>query len=396
MAARITAQHVKLLHNILPLRIKKLFSPLFQCIYLDVHFFTSPTPGSEQLQLAYLGMNAARARCWGKRVGGDNVIESRGKRIWIWNIESYLRRSNPDCQLVMVETCKLTEALLFHKPGFKLPMWIQLALDSSKSLKELNKASYRLEGELPRLIRKHKLGYELSNDAADVDVFIDQMHLPFIGGRHGDSAFYSSRENIHKVFTKSDLIYITQDGNRIAGVMLHYENGMATLRYSGVKDNRPEYYRSGCVGCFYYYGLQLAIEKAMPCFNFGGSSPFLTDNITYFKLSFKPYVMENTYLDNHFVKMMFRKQDLALTRFLRSHPFISLPHKNRFERHVFANAAAIGSAGEFEELFKKIQCDNVTATIVHIEGDVDRITALASQATTVDTSYTCTKWYSVH
>ncbi|MES2626793.1 MAG: hypothetical protein V4628_16015 [Pseudomonadota bacterium] len=392
MPPKITALHIKFLHNIVPASIKKPFSLVHQWLCLDVYFFSSPDNVSEKLHCAFLGMNGGRARCWGKRVCGDDAIETTGEKIWIWQLESYLAKHKPECQLVMIETSKLGEIFLRNKDGFKLPMWIQLALDSTKTLKELNKASYRLEGEIPRLIRKNKLGHELSTNHDELDVFIDQMHLPFISGRHGDSAFYSSRQDIHKVFEQSELIYITQEGNRIAGVMLHAENGMATLRFSGVKDARPEYYRSGSVACFYYFGLLRAMEKGMSCFNFGGSSPFLTDNITYFKLSFKPYVMENTHLADHFIKMMFRKQDLALTRFLQTHPFIAMSEEKKFERHVFANAAFIETADQFDELFKKIQCDNLASTVVHVQGDLERVANIASQSAQSRTPLVCEKW----
>jgi hypothetical protein len=395
MALKTIVQKSKPLVNALFLPIKKLFSPLTRLFYLDVHFFTSPGVNKEQLCLAYLGMDKIRARCWGKRVGGEDVIESTGKRTWIWNIESYLKKHKPDCQLVMVETCKLSETLPFLKQGFKLPTWMHLALDSSKSLEELKKGCFRLKVEIPRLIRKNNLGYEISRNPNDLDAFIEQMHQPFILGRHGDSAFLCSRQSIVDVFQKSDLLYITQEGTRIAGIMLQYENGLAALRFSGVKDNRIEYYRSGCIGALYYYGLQHVMEKGIPCFDFGGTSPFLTDNLTYFKLSFKPYVMKTTYLTDVFIKMVCRKQDSTLAHFLQTHPFIAISPQHHFERHIFANTATIESVAEFDELFKNIQCGNLATTLVHVQGDVEKIKNLASQSALNSPAFVYRKWKNV-
>jgi hypothetical protein len=395
MAVTIIVQKIKPFANTLFLPIKKLFSPLTRLLYLDVHFFTSPGINNEPLCLAYLGMDKIRARCWGKRIGGEDVIESTGKRIWLWNLESYLTKHQPDCQLVMVEICKLSEALLFLKRGFKLPTWMHLALDSSKSLEELKKSCFRLKVEIPRLIRKNNLGYEISNNPAELDDFIEQMHKPFIVGRHGDSAFLCSNQSILDVFQKSDLLYITQEGTRIAGIMLQYENGLAALRFSGVKDNRLEYYRSGCIGALYYYGLQHVMEKGIPCFDFGGTSPFLTDNLTYFKLSFKPFVMKTTYLTDVVIKMIFRKKDSALTHFLQGHPFIAISQHNHFDRHVFANAETIESAAQFDELFKNIQCGNLATTRIHVQGDMEKIKNLASQSALSGPAFVYKKWKSI-
>lgn len=373
----------------LPLQLKQLFSPLLRMLYLDVTFFTAAY-GDGQLTMAYLGTNQGRARFWGKRIVGKGGHEVSGKRIWIWNLDFYLARHRPDCQMVMVETSRISEFLL-RKPGFMVPMWIQLALDSSKPFSELKQDCQRLQ-KIPRAIRKNNIGHELSNNPADVDPFIDTMHYPFIRRQHDDTAFLTARETIHEAAAKSDLLYITHEGARIAGVFLQYEGDTVTMCYSGVVDNLPEDLQYNWGGSYYYFGLLRAIEKKMSRYSLGGTSPFLTDSLTYFKLSFKPYLLTESHLPQHFIKMSFRKQDSVLTRFLQEHPFVAFTDSGRFERHLFVNAATVETPEQYGQLFARIQCGNLGKTTVHVEGDVEKIRKFASQSANVDTVATFQKW----
>jgi hypothetical protein len=324
--------------------------------------------------MAYLGMNPARARIWAKRIcGGDYIETPLAPRIWYWQIERHITRECPDCQLVLFETCNLTERLLARKPGFRIPLWVQLALDTTSTFEQLKRASLRLRDEIPRTIRKYSLELEISTNRDDVEEHIERMYIPFISGRHQEFAFLASRESMYGIFESAELLFVTRDGERIAGVMLHCKNNIASLHYLGIKDNRVEHLKTGCIGALYYFALLRSIEKGMHSLHFGGTSPFLTDSLTFFKLSFRPAVIPNTFLPNHFVKLMLRRKTPALLDFLHRNPFISVDDKLAFVRNVYVDSGKIASVTDFDDVFKKIGCGNITATQVHATGDTNFI-----------------------
>lgn len=324
--------------------------------------------------MVYLGMSPARARVWAKRICGENYSETPlAPRIWYWQIEQHITKEFPDCQLVLIETCSLTERLLARKPGFKLPLWAQLALDTTLTFEQLKRASLRLRDEIPRTIRKYSLQLEISTNPDEVDEYIERMHIPFISGRHQEIAFLASKESIHRIFGRSELLFVTRDGERIAGVMLHCENEIASLHYIGVKDNRIEHLKTGCIGALYYFALLRSIEKGMRTLHFGGTSPFLTDSLTFFKLSFRPAAVPNTFIPDHFVKLMVRRKTPAMLDFLQKNPFISVDDQLAFVRNVFVDASRIDSVAGFDDVFRKIGCGNIAATRIHVEGDVNFI-----------------------
>ena len=254
-----------------------------------------------------------------------------------------------------------------------MPMWIQLALDTTKTIEELKRASQRMRDEIPRTIRKYALQLEICRDADKVAPFIEQMHIPFIHGRHQDNAFLSSKEAIVARFESSDLLLISMAGETIAGVMMHCDNNVASLHYLGVKHNKLEYLKTGCVGALYYFSILRCIEKNMHSLHFGGTSPFLTDSLTYFKLSFRPEVIPNTFLPDNFVKLSLRKKTPQLLDFLQKNPFVSMDNKGAYFRNVYLDASQIKSVADFDNVFNKIRCGNIAATRVYVQGEVNFI-----------------------
>ncbi len=372
--AKQTTRKLDILHKLLPFWLRNSFTPLFQCIYLPCYVFVSPSDSDNRISMAYLGMSPARARIWAKRICGENYTESlQSPRIWYWQLARHLDEKAPDCQLVLVETCPLTERMLAHKPGFKIPIWIQLALDATLTFEQLKRASLRLRDEIPRTIRKYSLQLDISTNPDELDEFIARMHVPFISGRHQEVAFLASKESILQIFESSELLYITKDGERIAGVMLHCRNNIGSLHYIGVKDNKVEHLKTGCIGALYYFALLRSIEKGMQSLHFGGTSPFLTDSLTFFKLSFRPSAIQNTFIPDHFVKLMLRRKTPELLNFLQKNPFISIGDKLEFVRNVYVDSRKIESLAAFDDVFKKIACNNVAATRVYVEGDINFI-----------------------
>jgi hypothetical protein len=376
-----TENRLNILHKLLPLWLRRGLTPLFQCIYLHCFRFRSAAEPADSIHLAYFGMSRARARVWAKRICGESYIEDHyAPRIWYWNIERYLRKQFTDCNLRLIETCTLTETLLAGKPGFKIPMWIQLALDTTKPIEQLKRASQRMRDEIPRTIRKYGLQLELSTDPGRVEQLIEQMHIPYIQGRHQENAFLPSKAAIGVRFADSEMLFITTEGETIAGIMLHCLNNVASLHYIGVKDNKLEYLKKGCIGAMYYFAILRSIERGMPTLHFGGTSPFLTDSLTFFKLSFRPDVIPNTFLPDYFVKFSLRKKTPQLLDFLQKNPFISVDNKGAYYRNVYLDAARMQSVEDLDEVFKKIPCGNIARTRVYVQGDVDHVRALLEAA----------------
>jgi hypothetical protein len=188
------------------------------------------------------------------------------------------------------------------------------------------------------------------------------MHVPYISGRHEETAFFSEIEQIEKLFADGDLLYVTYNNQRIAGVLLDYQNEMATLRYIGVLNNNADYLKKGCIGATYYFAIKHAIAQGYNRFNFGGSSPFLNDGLTYFKLSFKPFIMENTYLEDHYVRMMFPAKTSAFVPFTLNNGFIYEQRNREWNRLIFVEPEEFRDLKRIRSRLKSLQCKGIHRT----------------------------------
>lgn len=377
----------------IPLSIKKLLSPFISWLYAPLHLYEELLPDkSKGLYLAYFGFNKDRARLWAKRALGEHFKESGYKKMWIWQIDSKLKSICPDCQLIMVETSRVNKIFLSSQHGYTMPMWVQFAIDTRKTLDELKSTSFRIKRDIPRLIKKHGLSLETSNEMEDLDNFIDTMHIPYIQGRHTNTAFFSPRQVIQKVFTHSTILFIVHNGMRIAGVLLELQNNTANLRYIGIKNNNPEYLRLGCIGALYFFAIKQAIDQKIECFNFGGSNPFLNDGLSYFKLSFKPYVMKNTYLSEHLIKLIPRGKSQHLSNYFYKNPFIYLDKNSKFVKIVFLKSCDFDKPKEIASFLKAIQCENIYETRLYIDGEIEKVKTFVKECRLDDNRITFHTW----
>lgn len=342
--------------------LKRLISPILCWFRFPLILYKSDSSG---LYLAFAGHNRDRANTWAKRILGPNYSEVSSSKVWLWQCYRACRH----CPILLVETSQFNEWFLTRYKGYKVSMWNQYALDLSSGLNALKQKSFRLRNDIPRQIRKHSLNHEISHDIHDLRCYIETMHVPYIAGRHEETAFFSNPDQIEKLFARGELLYVTSENKRIAGVILDYENDMASIRYIGVLDNNSEYIRKGCIGATYYFAIKRALERGCNRFNFGGSSPFLNDGLTYFKLSFKPFIMENTYLEDHHVRMMFPANKPALVPFCRNNGFIYEKSSREWVRVIFLEASELLHRKKLKSRLKAIECKGILHTEFYIVGE---------------------------
>ncbi len=355
--------------KVFPRRLREWLSPFVSSLYLPVHFYSRAGDAGDSTVVACLGVNEDRTRLWGKRILGPAFVHTQGPRVWLWSLDNLLRDRMPDCNVVVVETHPVSALLLRWRGGFKVPMWIQFCVNTSLPLEDLKKRSAKLREQIPRLIRKHDLSCEINNDEEVLKVFVDTMYLPYISGRHGDTAFLSSMEEIVRVSERADLLLIRKGGEIIAGGLIEREGAMATLRHIGVKDNNPEYMKVGAVGALYYFSILHAKSCGLSEFNMGGTNPFLSDGVAFFKLTLKPAVARISYLSEYPVKLMFRKKSPYLLEFLQGNPFLHLSGGGRFEEMLLVDNTTGGYEQNLEQLLKKTRCDGVAGTQLAAKDD---------------------------
>lgn len=68
-----------------------------------------------------------------------------------------------------------------------------------------------------RKIRQHSLEFEITHDQRHFDDFYDNMYLPHIKLRYGDSALVVPRKRFQENFDKGELLLIKKGANSSQG-----------------------------------------------------------------------------------------------------------------------------------------------------------------------------------
>ncbi len=346
-------------YKLIPLFIRERISPFLSSLNLPVHYFSSDEKAGDQTVIACLSVNADRARLWGKRFLGDNFTYRKGSRAWVWRIKRHVNNEQPGVNLIVVETNAITDFLLKKPKGLKVPMWVQFCLDIDRPLKDLVAPSTRLREQIPRLIRHHDLEYKISNDMNKLAHFIDTMYVPFIQGRHGETAFVSSKEEITRAFKTSDLMFIMKSGEAIAGGLIVYSGNTAFLRYIGVLDNNYDHLKSGGVSAYYYFSLIHAMEKGMSVVNLGGTNPFLADGVAFFKLTFRPYVERISYLGEFPIRMTVQNPTISLLRFLTNNSLLHIDENQKLQQLYLVDNFQDDYESQLSAILKRTRCTNI-------------------------------------
>ncbi|WP_101790920.1 hypothetical protein [Nonomuraea indica] len=177
---------------------------------------------------------------------------------------------------------------------------------------------------------------------ADFAYFYRRMHLPTMASRHGESARSESPSvAYHCLFRHGALLFLTEAGRRVAGMLCRYEPATRTLviRLAGVLDGAEGHYRSPTYLGLYVGVLEWAARQGLSAVNLSGCEPFLSKGIFQYKRKLHPRV---TLPADHFggkrLWLRARRDTPALRDFLVDNPAITLDEGGRLHATYFHDA----------------------------------------------------------
>jgi hypothetical protein len=86
------------------------------------------------------------------------------------------------------------------------------------------------------------------------------------------------------------VLWITQDGCRVAGCAFEIYRGVFDFVANGTVDGRIDILRQGALAATYYYGLYYAMQQGCTHAEFGGTAPFLIDGLFKYKRKWEPKI----------------------------------------------------------------------------------------------------------
>ncbi|MFJ1765739.1 GNAT family N-acetyltransferase [Amycolatopsis sp. NPDC088138] len=251
--------------------------------------------------------------------------------------------AEPGADLLLVG-CSARRARRLPAPrSLVLPFRVNLLLDVTADIDTMyRRVSRRQRREFAASRRKHEWTAEISHDEGDLDFFYERMHLPAMSVRHGGKTRSTDRDiALHCLLHKGFLLFVTEGGKRVTGVLCRLDDHGRTLRMRllGVLDGDETHYRSGAVKAVYYLTMEWAAAHGVTRIDFAGADPFPGRGVYQFKSRFHPVTALPA--DHHRDRRVYVRINADTPRvrdFLVATPMIAVDDSGRLVATYFRDA----------------------------------------------------------
>ena len=272
----------------------------------------------ESLALIWCGSRKQQAYMISRIFGTAKTEQKRIGRRPIMLLDR-LQESHKCCLAIVAGPQQILSAVS-RDEDFCVPWWIDAELDLDEAQESMGRPK-SLKDDLRR-VRKNRLGFTVTKDAANYKFFYDRFYLPTITASHGSAALLSAFEERWKEIEsgRAEVMFVTMDERPIGGLILNYRNEIPALRDIGILDGNKEVLKTGVITAANYFAMTYLKEKGFERVCLGLSRCFLNDGVLSYKQKWKPTLMETSQ-----ESFMFRVSRLckASRGFLRSSSYVA-------------------------------------------------------------------------
>jgi hypothetical protein len=310
----------------------------------------------EKLTIAFMGSGRSRDY-WAKLVFNGVCEEKNIGNRWLFDVSRSARTNADSVSLMIVEIPSIFAKWYQQQGKFYIPRWLHGEMDTYKVASILSKLKqHQSIAEDIRKIKKNKLRFEVTNQPQKFYEFYHDMYVPFITKRHGRTAVIEEYEALCNLFRNGDLMFITQEDEQIAGILITYTTEKAWMWIMGTKNGDLEYIQTGAGLAMYYYALKYLCDKGYQKVGMGLSRALLRDGALQYK---KKWGLEITGTDSisYLIKPVMENE--AVKSFLINNPFI-LRNKTGLSGTVFISADKTIDDKDIDTLFRDYYFQGIT------------------------------------
>jgi hypothetical protein len=208
---------------------------------------------------------------------GEPAREELGA-VPLWRLAGELARRRPAVDLVVARLDRVSAALALDASYTAVPEWLGGLAPVPADIQALCRASKSLSHNLARMRRA---GFQplVAHDERDFLDFYDRMYVPFIRQRHGAESVVSNRSRLRRCFRQGGVLWVLQDGKRVAGVIVRNRRPTLDLVVLGTADGDLAAARAGAVFALDYFAFEHARALGCTAVDFGGSHPSPSDGL---------------------------------------------------------------------------------------------------------------------
>lgn len=211
---------------------------------------------------------------------GDHAEVEWG-RMWLWNACRLARNDRAGHDLAIVDSEASLCRRLKGPDVFLLPNWIRGEIDLAVASQQM-KRSDSVKSDL-RKIRQQGLRYEVTHEEREFERFYHDMYLPYANQTYAGMMFLMPHADLRKFIPRSELLWVKNDAEEVAGLMLLHDGAIIRAYALGVKNGDPQYVKSGVLAAAYYFSIMHLTERGDRRLHLGGTRPFLCDGVLQYK-----------------------------------------------------------------------------------------------------------------
>ena len=130
-----------------------------------------------------------------------------------------------------------------------------------------------------RRIQKHGLDAIVSHDRRELSDFVQNAYIPHVRSRFGDLARPHSELVIARAFRSGGLLWVHQDGDRLAGLVYSVAGDVIRSRVAAPVSNSELATRVHAVSATKKFLIDYAVERGYKSIDLGKSRPQLSDGV---------------------------------------------------------------------------------------------------------------------
>lgn len=247
---------------------------------------------------------------------GENHTEIECGGMWLWNAYRQAENDRASHDLTIVDS----DVPLSRRPKdsdtFLIPNWIRGEIDLAVAVQKIKK-SESVKTDL-RKIRQQGLCFEVTKEEHEFERFYHDMYLPYANETFAGMMFLMPHEDLRKFMAQSELLWVKNGTEKVAGLMLRYDGDIIRAYALGVKDGDPQYVKSGALGAVYYFAILHLMERGAQRLHLGGTRPFLRDGVLQFKKKWGIRIVDKS---SQFFALTRKRNTTGGLAFLANNPF---------------------------------------------------------------------------
>jgi len=214
------------------------------------------------------------------RMYEEPPVVLQGRRIWIPALKKLICNKAETFDLCVAVLPKAYESTFHGLYDYKCTEEIQQVIDTSGSWEDVRSRFSNTKRKVSnRITERYGLGYRMSDSMEEFDYFYHRMFVPHIKKRFGELSAIDPYGEMKEFFLKGRLLFVTKEGEAVAGALSLVEDGTLVFRRTGVLDGDETHIEGGGQQALYYFQLKYANEHNLRAVDTMMSAPFLNDGV---------------------------------------------------------------------------------------------------------------------